>query len=211
MGKIHEAIRSRNINLLIDSIESGEDVNGRCEEWGQRPIDLAIYAKIDSEGEGSSPYLTNIEAVRILLTHPMSRNSINLNSPGKLGYSHLENGSTLMFVVASTDNVELLNLCYCLGGKIQNKDEDGYTPLRRALKCGAKKTAVRLIELGADVEYVKQQIKNDLIKLNETINNFGKEGKQEPSWIEKDYRRIKNQEEMLKKIIHEYTGYYYFD
>ncbi len=163
MSKIHEAIRSRNMNLLIQAIESGEELIFDDKDWGMKrhALDECIYAKLDN-----GAYFTNVEAARILLSHPLTRDKIDLNREESAAMY-----CSAMFCAAKSDNVELLNLFYSFGGNIDVKRTQGEkkevyistclmgaTPLYATLVGKARRTARRLIELGADTTCVKELI-----------------------------------------------------
>lgn len=98
MSKIHDAIKSRNMNDLIDAIEAGEDVNA-LNQWDNTPVEAALHVEV-----GNDSVIRNIEMIRILLTHPISRKKID--TKGLLPYAMIG------------DNLEVFNTIYCFGGDI---------------------------------------------------------------------------------------------
>jgi hypothetical protein len=186
MGKIHELIKSRDVNGLLDLIEAGEYVN-ELNEWNQSPVRIAALTYVED-------YIAirNPEIIRILLTHPLTRKTIDVKS---LIWSGMEN-----------DDVDMFNLFYFFGGDIHFKRSDGESLLTIAAKHGYKKIGVHLINLGADLEYAKKYLEDKVMEVRKAIDESQDDCNIVPDWDENDYMRARKWLNNLNIIIKSHTN-----
>ncbi len=171
----------------MDSIEAGEDVNA-LNEWNNNPIAAASNVQI-----GEYAYIRNIEMIRILLTHPMSRKKIDVKG--------------LLWCSMESDSLDIFNLIYCFGGDIHIKYEDGRSLLVIASSHGCKKIGVHLINLGADVDYAKKYLEDKVEICRADINKFQDNDEVIPAWTEKNFQRSVKNLRNLNEIINSHKIY----
>lgn len=207
MGKMHDAVKNRDLNLLLECIEAGDDIHqkleGEMHPFNKSPFMMALYNNVFSGKKEDAEYFknencsyyefytnefTNVEAMRIFLTHPMTRGKVELN---KKDY----HGRTLIFKCL---NVEILNLLYSFGAAVNVKDNHGYTPLFYALIAGRKILAKQLIELNANYKYV---IRNIHEKLEEAKDSSDRD----------KIKELKDCLNILKEIFYERDGCHYYN
>ncbi|KAL3531396.1 hypothetical protein ACH5RR_010718 [Cinchona calisaya] len=122
---------------------------------------------VDFEGWSPLHYATqegHVEAVEFLLDHSISA-KYSITREGKTafdlavdeGHSHLYNMLDLGDVLhraARIDDVEAIKNCLAEGGKVNSRDQNGWTPLHKAAFKGKIESVKVLINHGAQVDLV---------------------------------------------------------
>lgn len=143
---INKIVKSRNMSDLLSYIESDE-INKELDVRGSWIIQYIIkdfmnnFSYNDNEdGSKEQDTYENIEAVRIILTHPKTRLLVNFN----------EFNEHFMDILSGKDEKWLL-LFFDFGLDINLKYSDGHTLLTLAIKKGNKDLVKSLVYLGCDV------------------------------------------------------------
>ncbi|XP_009900305.2 2-5A-dependent ribonuclease [Dryobates pubescens] len=137
-SKLNAAVRSHNIDDVLELLEKGADVNSKA-EYGWTPLQSAVQDN-------------NEDLVRLLL------------DKGACPHARKDNGGTALTEAAMVGNVNILELLLSHGLNINDHDDNGFTAFMEAACYGNEEALRFLFSKGANVN-LRREVNEEKAKL----------------------------------------------